>query len=204
MRRGNLPDEGHNKITWKRIRDLLRRRRDNVTLKRGGDVLQRRYWVFYLGLTGDVVDTSWWSTNETSLGVSFETCLRRCEDVLMRRCRYVLLRSHHDVPIKCCGDISLRRLDDVSSRRRWVFHLRCTCDIAGTYREMSLWRRHDVLLPVGLSDVLSSKFAIFCYSIFIWCQNNLRSSIICCFFLAICRFLVFYLLFLYSLFCLVK
>ena len=43
MRRGNLPDGGHDKITWKRIRDLLTRRRDNVTLRRGGDVPQRRY-----------------------------------------------------------------------------------------------------------------------------------------------------------------
>ena len=32
-----------------------------------------------------------------------------------RRC-YVLLRRHHDVPI----------------RRRWMFHLRRTCDVAGT------------------------------------------------------------------------
>ena len=57
MKRGNLSDGGHDKITWKRIRDLITRRPDNVTLRRGGDVPQRRYWVFHLGLTGDVVDT---------------------------------------------------------------------------------------------------------------------------------------------------
>ena len=40
-----------------------------------------------------------------------------------RRC-YVLLRRHHDVPIRCRGDVPLRRC--------WMFHLRRTCDVAGT------------------------------------------------------------------------
>ena len=57
MKRRNLSDEDHDKITWKRIRDLIATRPDNVTLRRGGDVPQRRYWVFHLGLTGDVVNT---------------------------------------------------------------------------------------------------------------------------------------------------
>ena len=57
MRRENLPDGGHDKITWKRIRDLLTRHRNNVTLRPDRDVPQRRYWVLNLGLTGDVVDT---------------------------------------------------------------------------------------------------------------------------------------------------
>ena len=95
----------------------------------------------------DLQETSWIRTNETSLGVSFETCLRRREDVLMRRCCYILLRRHHDVPTRCRGDVPRRRLNDVPSRRRWVFHLRRICDVAGTYREASLQRRHDVLLP---------------------------------------------------------
>ena len=68
--------------------------------------------------------------------VSFETYLRRREDVLMRRRCYVLLRRPHDIPIRCCGDVPLRRLGDVLSRRRWVFHLRRICDVAGTYREV--------------------------------------------------------------------
>ena len=55
MRCGNLPDEGHDKATWKRSRDLLTRRRINVTLKDGGDVPQVLCWVFHLGLTGDVI-----------------------------------------------------------------------------------------------------------------------------------------------------
>ena len=75
------------------------------------------------------------------MGVSFETCLRRRGDVMMGRRCYVLLRRRYDVPI--------RRLRDVPSRRRWVFHLRRTCDVAGTYRETSLRRRHDVLMPGG-------------------------------------------------------
>ena len=55
------------------------------------------------------------------------------------RCN-VLLRCRYDVPIRCCGDVPLRRLDDVPPRRRWVFYLRRTCDVAGTYRETSLRR----------------------------------------------------------------
>ena len=47
------------------------------------------------------------------------------------------------------GYVPLRRLDDVPLRRRWVFHLRRTCDVTGTYRETQLRRRHNVLLPYG-------------------------------------------------------
>ena len=65
-----------------------------------------------------------------------------------RRC-YVLLRRRYDVPIRRRRDSPLRHLGDVPSRRRWVFHLRRTCHVAGTYREMSLRCRHDVLMPVG-------------------------------------------------------
>ena len=85
------------------------------------------------------------------MGVSFEACLRHREDVPMRRRFYVLLRGPHDVPIKFRGDVPLRRLGDVPSRRRWVFCLRRNCDVAGTYRETSLQRRHDVLLPDGVT-----------------------------------------------------
>ena len=57
MRRGNVPDGGHDKLTWKRWRDLLTRLRNNVTLGCGGDIPQQRYCVFQSGLTGDVVET---------------------------------------------------------------------------------------------------------------------------------------------------
>ena len=57
MRRGNLPDEDNDKITWKRSRDLLTRRCNKTTLRLGGDVLQRHFWLFHLGLTRDVVET---------------------------------------------------------------------------------------------------------------------------------------------------
>ena len=75
-----------------------------------------------------------------SLGVSFETCLRRRGEALMGHRCYVLLRRHHDVPIRCRGDISLRRLGDVPQRRHWVFHLRRNCNVTGMYRETSLRR----------------------------------------------------------------
>ena len=68
-------------------------------------------------------------TTQTPLGVSFETYLRRCED------------------------IPLRRLGDVPLRCHWVFHLRCTYRVAGTYKETSLRRRHDVSLPGGICFV---------------------------------------------------
>ena len=96
-------------------------------------------------------ETSWRRYNETSLGVSFETCLRRCGDVIMGCRCYVLLRGRYDVPIRRGRDARLRRLGDVPSKRRWVFHLRRTCNVTGTYRETSLWRRHDVLMPGGIA-----------------------------------------------------
>ena len=84
------------------------------------------------------------------MGVSFETCLRRRGDVTMGCHCFVFLRRRYDVPIRRRRDASLGRLGDVPSRRRWVFHLRRTCDIAGMYRETSLQRRHNVLMPSGL------------------------------------------------------
>ena len=74
------------------------------------------------------------------MGVSFETYLRRRGDVLIGLRHYVSLKSRHDIPIKHREDELLRRLGDVPLRRHWVFHLRCICDVAGTYREASLRR----------------------------------------------------------------
>ena len=68
--------------------------------------------------------------------------------MMERRC-YVLLRRRYDVPVRRRRDAPLRRLGDVPSRRRWVFHLRRTCDVAGMYTEASLQRRHNVLMPGG-------------------------------------------------------
>ena len=65
-----------------------------------------------------------------------------------RRC-YVLLSRLYHVPIRRRRDAPLRHLNDVPSRRRWVFHLRRTRDVTGTYKETSLRRRHDVLMPGG-------------------------------------------------------
>ena len=65
-----------------------------------------------------------------------------------RRC-YILLRPRHDVPIRCCGDVPLRPLSDVPPTRRLVFHLRRTCDVAGTSKETSLRRHYDVVFRLG-------------------------------------------------------
>ena len=88
------------------------------------------------------------------MGVSFETCLRRRRDGLMGRRCYVLLRRFHDVPIRCRGDVPLRRLGNVPLKRHWVFHLRYTCDVAGTYTETLLRRRYDVILSGGKNVLL--------------------------------------------------
>ena len=63
----------------------------------------------------------------------------------MGRPCYIFLRCRHDVRIRCRGDVPLKQLSDVPSRHRWVFHLRRTCDVAGTYRETSLQPHYDVL-----------------------------------------------------------
>ena len=83
------------------------------------------------------------------LGISFETNLRRRGDVLMGRRHYVSLRRCHEIPIRHSEDAPLRRLGDNPLRRCWVFHLRRTCDVTGTYRETLLRSRWDILLPVG-------------------------------------------------------
>ena len=84
------------------------------------------------------------------MGVSFKTCLRLRGDVMMGRRCCVLLRRRYDVSIRRRRDAPLTRLGDVPSRCCWVFHLRRTCDVTGTYRKKSLRRRHDVLMPGGL------------------------------------------------------
>ena len=65
---------------------------------------------------------------------------------------YVLLRRLYDVPMRRRGDAPLRRLSEVPLRRCWVFHLRRTCDVAGTYRETSLRRCHNVLMSSGFNS----------------------------------------------------
>ena len=72
MRRVNLPDGGHDKVTSKHSRDLLKKRHDNVTLRRG-------------------------RTTATLMVVLFETKRRRRKDVLMRRGGYVPSRRLIDV-----------------------------------------------------------------------------------------------------------
>ena len=71
------------------------------------------------------------------MGVSFEAYLRRLGDLLIGRRHYIPLRRRHDIPIRSRKDVPLRHLGDVPLRRHWVFHLRHTCDVAGTYRETS-------------------------------------------------------------------
>ena len=76
---------------------------------------------------------------------------------MMGRHCYVLLRRRYDVPIRLRGDMLLRRHGDVPSRRRWVFHLERACDVAGTYREASLRRCHDILMPDGYMSLVEIK-----------------------------------------------
>ena len=79
----------------------------------------------------------------------------------MGRRHYVPLRRRHDIPIRRREDVPLKRLGDVPLRRRWVFPLRRTRDVAEMYKETSLRRRHDVLLPGGItSDWNKSLFSL--------------------------------------------
>ena len=169
MRRESLPDGGHVKVIWKCSRD---RSRDKASRQRNSETWWRRTTATLLGVSFGTymrrrrtnrtswirtTETSWWRTTETSLGVSFETYLRRRGDVLIGRHYYVPLRRRHNISIRRREDELLTRLGDVPLRRRCVFHLRRTCNVAGTYRETSLRRPHGVLLPAELFAYLSLR-----------------------------------------------
>ena len=117
-------------------------RGEYVPLRHRGDVLMGRHHYVPMGRPHeipirrreDIPLRRLRDVPETSLGVSFETCLRR--------------REH----------VPLRRLGDVPLRRHWVFHLRRTCDVTGTYRETSLRRCYNVLLPGGMIHLLCNYF----------------------------------------------
>ena len=70
------------------------------------------------------------------------------------------MRRRGYVPLRCLGDVPLRCLSDVPPRRHWVFHLRRTSEVAGTYKETSLRRPHEVLLPG--ENLLNYHLAHFC------------------------------------------
>ena len=93
------------------------------------------------------------------MGVPFETFLKRRGGLLMGRRSYVPLRRRYDVPIRRRGNVPLRRLGDVSLRIRSVFYLGRTCNVAGTYRETSLRRRYDVLMPDGVKAIYCLVFS---------------------------------------------
>ena len=105
MRRTNLPVGIHPKLTWRDNTETYW----YISLRRLCDVPLRRFWVFHLilikmswrrtnwklllrpletfsqgsnmTLCRRTTETSWQYFTETSLGVSFETYLRRCWDV---------------------------------------------------------------------------------------------------------------------------
>ena len=98
---------------------------------------------------------SWRGSTETSLGVSFGTCLR------------------------CLEDVPLRRFGDVPLKLLWVFHLRSTYDVAGTYRETSLQRYHDVLLSgrvINIDENLNWKQQISDIAIKFYRANGILSN----------------------------
>ena len=68
---------------------------------------------------------------------------------------YVPMRRHHEIPIRRREDVPLKRLGDVPLKRCWVFHLRRTCDVTGTYRETSLRHRHDILFTGWVNTVFT-------------------------------------------------
>ena len=156
---------------WRSCQSNLKRSRDRSRDKASRQGNSETSWI-------RTTETPCWRTTETSLDVSFDTLLRRCWDVLMERCYYISLRRRHNIPIRRCEDELLRRLGNVPLRRHWVIHLRRTCDVAGMYREMSLRRPHDVLLPGGLSFFRASiaKFLIVFEVFLIFAFSNLILS----------------------------
>ena len=90
----------------------------------------------------------------------------------MWRHHYVPLWRCCNIPIRCRGEIPLRRLAYIPLRLCWVFHLRCTCDVVGMYRETSLRRCQDVQLPNGDDFKILSKIQIITFKI------NLRKKMV--------------------------
>ena len=90
----------------------------------------------------DVLVTYHWDVVGCFIWDLFETWYRRTDGTSSLR----LLETSSDIPLRSHENVPLRRSGDVPLRPRWVFHLRRTCDVAGTYKETSLWHRHDVSL----------------------------------------------------------
>ena len=147
MRHGNLPDESHDRIAQKRNRDLITRRHKNITQRHGGDISQWHFWVFHLRLTREVVETyQWdvsvmyhWKVAGCFIWDLFETLWRHWWDFVM---------SYHWWDIEMLWRHTTETLGDAPLRRCVMFHLRHTCSIPDTYKEMLLCC-HNILLPCG-------------------------------------------------------
>ena len=146
MRRGNQSDGGHDKITWKRIRGLLTRRRDNVTLrrttttlldvsfeiyrrrcgyvplKRLDDVPARLRWVFHLRLAWDVVKTYWW---DVAVTCSWDVITTSQKDVAETYHWDVLTTFHRDVVGCFIWDVFATSLGRTERRRYDVATTSC-------------------------------------------------------------------------------
>ena len=93
------------------------------------DVLVRYHWDVSGCFIWDWFETSWKRTDGTSLLRPLGTWSQRSNETSWRHTTETSLYF----PLRC----------------RWVFCLRRTCDVVGTYRETSLRRCHGVLLPDG-------------------------------------------------------
>ena len=131
-----------------------------VNQRSGGDVPQGCHWVIGCFIWG-LHETSWISNTSMALDISFETCLRHRGDVLMGCRYYFALRRRENISIWHCRDVPLTHLGGVPTRRRWLFHLRHTCSVAGTYRETLLWCRHNVFCWVGTNSFVLAPFYSF-------------------------------------------
>ena len=109
----------------RRRRDILMEYRGYVPLRYLGVVPLRHRRVFHFRLVWDLFET------------------------------YVFLRRCYDFQIWFCGDELMRRLSNIFPKSCGMFHLRRTCDVAGTYRETSLRRLHNLLLPDGMPIIRS-------------------------------------------------
>ena len=143
MRRENLPDWAHDKVTWKRSRGFLTRHRNNIPLRRSllsasfgtyrrrsrdvlmgsqGYVPLRRCWVFHLRLDWDVKETHWWDVVVT---FSWDVDTTFQWDVVETYHWDVLATFHGDLVGCFIWDVTATSLGRTGRRRYVVAAMSC-------------------------------------------------------------------------------
>ena len=111
--------------------------------------------------------------------VKFAECLRKYffTEHLFTNPAYTVLKIWGKYQSKTISKFHVGRQHhgELTLRRCGMFHLRRNCNVAGMYREMLLWHRHDILMPGG--NFTKNSIADVPVRIF---PNNIHSCF-CCF-----------------------